>query len=152
MPQQQVKRTAEIVPGGSNRAAAAHLAQQVKENIGGVHHQLLLQGGHDAAPEVALFVRGVVQVVSHYDGPIPAQGAAQQIIRRHMVIVARLHHKGKTRLTDAVFIMAQQGLRNAQLGCRLALGNAPLLPQQAQGPGKISRHRVFRPLLLLYRK
>ena len=152
LPQQQVQRAAEIISRGGDGAAAAHLAQQVKEDVGRVHHQLLLQGGHDAAPQIALFVRGVVQVVRHDDGAVPTQGAPQQIVRRNMIIVARLHHKRKPRLADAVFIVAQQRLGNAQLRRRLALGDAPLLPQQAQRAGKISCHLVFHPLIFLYRK
>ena len=106
VPQQQIKPPAEIVARGGNGAAVARLAQQVKEHVGGVHHQLLLQGGHDAAPEIALFIRGIIQVVRHDNGAVPAQCAAQQIVRRHTVIVARLHNKRKARLADAVFIVA----------------------------------------------
>ena len=67
---------------------------------------------------------------------------AQQIVRRHMVIVAHPGHEGQARLPDAVFIVAQQRLADAQLRRRLPLGHALLLPQQAQGAGKISCHSL----------
>ena len=57
-----------------------------------------------------------------------------------MVIVAGLFHKGKARLADAVFVMGQQRLRNAELFGSLALGDALFLPQQGKGAGKVSIH------------
>ena len=142
LPQQAVQRPAEIVPGGGDSLPAAGFAQLVKQDPCGVHHQLFLQGGHDAAPQAALFAGGVVHVPGLDDGPVPAQGPAQQIVRRHVVIVARPGHEGQARLPDAVFIVAQQGLADAQLRRRLPLGNALLLPQQAQRAGKISCHSL----------
>lgn len=66
-----------------------------------------------------------------------------------MVIVAGLHHERQTRLTDAVFIVAQQCLADAHLTGGLALGDALFLPQQAQCAGKISSHSVH-PTLVFY--
>ena len=91
--------------GGDGRPVAA-LAQQVEQHAGGVHHQLLLQRGQNAALQRPLFVAGVVQLRRLDDGAVPGVGAPQQEVRRHMVEVAGPRHEGETRLPDAVFIMA----------------------------------------------
>ena len=108
-----------------------------------------MQSRQNTAPEAALLTAGVVHVLRLDDGAVPVQSAAQQEIRRHVVVGAGLHHKGKARLPDAVFIVAQQGLADAQLPGRLPLGDALLLPQQAQCAGKISRHSLS-PVLFLF--
>ena len=57
-----------------------------------------------------------------------------------MVVIARLFDERKPRLADAVFVVGQQRLRNAELFGSLALGDALLLPQQGKGAGKVSIH------------
>ena len=67
----------------------------------------------------------------------------RQIVCGDMIVVADLGHKGKARLPDAVFIVAQKRLRDAEVGSRLALGDLFLLPQQGQSARKISVHARF---------
>ena len=74
---------------------------------------------------------------------VAVERAAEQIVRRDVIVVARLLHKGEARLADAVFIVAQKRLRDAEVGSRLALGDLFLLPQQGQGARKISVHARF---------
>ena len=49
-PQQVVQRGADAVPGGGDGLPAVGAPQQVEQQPRGVHRQLLLQRGHDAAP------------------------------------------------------------------------------------------------------
>ena len=140
VPQQRVQRRAEIVPGGGDGRPVAALAQQVEQHTGGVHHQLLLQRGQNAALQRPLFIAGVVQLRRLDDGAVPGVGAPQQKVRRHMVEVAGPRHEGETRLPDAVFVVAQQRLTDVQRRRRLPLADPLLLPQQAQRSGKICCH------------
>ena len=70
-----------VAGGGGDGLPGPHLAQQVEEDVGGVHHQLLLEGGQDAALQGALFGGGVIEIVGSDDGTVPAQCSAQQIVR-----------------------------------------------------------------------
>ena len=53
--EQVVQRGTDAVAGGGDRLAAVGAAQQVEQEPGGVHRQLLLQRRHNAAPQAALF-------------------------------------------------------------------------------------------------
>ena len=139
-PEELIEGAAQIGPRLIRRRPAAQLAQQVKEDAGRVHHQLLLELGHDAAPQILPALAGVGQLLRLDDGPVPAEGAAQHVVRRHVVVVAGLGHKGQTRLPNAVLIVAEQGLTDAQVRRRLPLAYALLLPQQGQDPRKIRLH------------
>ena len=69
-------------------------------------------------------------------------GTAQQIIRRHAVIIAGAAHEAKARLSCAVFIMAQQGLADAQVRGGLPLADIASLSQGGKDLGKIAFHNV----------
>ena len=90
-----------------------------------------------ALEDVARF-RSVQDLLLRQHVPLPGQRAAQDEVRGDVVVVAGLHHEGQARLPDAVLIVAQQRLGDAQVRRRRALGDAPLLPQQGQGTGKFS--------------
>ena len=135
-----VESCAEILTGGGNSLAAAHLAQHIEKEAGRVDHQLFLQRGQNAAFQRALLRTGIIQLLGVDHGAVAVESAPQQIVGRHVVIAADLYHKREARLADTVFIMAQQRLADAQLRGGLALRNPFFLPQQAQCAGKISCH------------
>jgi hypothetical protein len=137
VPQQGIQRRTEIVAGGGDGRPVAALAQQVEQHAGGVHHQLFLQGGQDTALQRSLFVAGVIQLRRLDDGPVAGAGAPQQKVRRHVIEVAGPGHEGQSGLADAIFVVAQQRLTDAQCRSGLPLADAHLLPQQAQRSGKI---------------
>ena len=74
------------------------------------------------------------------DAVMLCERAPEQIVRRDVVVIARLLDERKPRLADAVFIVGQKRLRNAELFRGLALGDPLFLPQQGKGAGKVSIH------------
>ena len=58
------------------------------------------------------------------------------------VEVTGLDHKVQARFPDAVFIVGEQGLGDAQFLGHLPLGKTPLLAEQGQGTGKIRVHTI----------
>ena len=140
---ERIDRRAEILSRRGDGLTAIRLAEQLEEQVDGVHQQLLLQRSGDAAAQGALLVARVVQLVGVDHAAVAVERAAEQIVRGDMIVVARLLHKGEARLADAVFIVAQKCLRDAEVGSRLALGDLFLLPQQGQGARKISIHARF---------
>lgn len=116
---------------------AAGLPQQVEEHSHRVHQQLLGQQGQHRAPHRIVFLfADVVEFLSSNGGAIPGQGAAQQVIGRHTIIITGLDHKRQTGLTDAVFVVRHKGLRDTQLRSGCALTDSFFLTQQGQGTGK----------------
>ena len=140
---ERIDRRAEILSRRGDGLTAIRLAEQLEEQVDGVHQQLLLQRSGDAAAQGALLVARVVQLVGVDHAAVAVERAAEQIVRGDVIVVARLLHKGESRLADAVFIVAQKRLRDAEVGSRLALGDLFLLPQQGQGARKISVHARF---------
>ena len=67
-------------------------------------------------------------------------GAAQEKVGGHAVVVAGLYHKGEARLTDTVFIVAEQRLGDSQVLGRRALGDALFPAAAGRGNGKIGTH------------
>lgn len=73
---------------------AAGLPQQVEEHSHRVHQQLLGQQGQHRAPHGIIFLfADVVELLSSNGGSIPGQGAAQQVIGGHAIIITGLDHK-----------------------------------------------------------
>ena len=135
---------------GADGLPAARLGQQVEQYADGVDQQLFRQEGQDApAQRVVLLVAQVIQLLRGDGSALAAEGAAQQKVGGHPVVVAGLYHKGQTRLPDAVFIVRQKRLGDAQHPRGSALTDPLLLPQQAQCAGKISRHSLS-PVLFLF--
>src|SRR5699024_1972509 len=83
---------------------------------------------------------GVQELLRLDHRAVPGQGAAQQVVRRHVVVVAGPGDKGQPRLPDPVFIVAEEGLADPQLSRRLPLADALLLAEKAQHPRKILVH------------
>ena len=127
----------EIVGGRLHRLAAARPGQQVKEHPDGVDQQLLAQKGQHAPLQgVVLLLAQVIQLLRGDGGAVPAEGAAQEKVGGHAVVVAGLHHEGQAGLPDAVLIVAEQGLGNTQLTGGGALADALLPAEQGEGAGK----------------
>ena len=127
-----VNGSGQIFRGGFGGAFGTGFAQQVKENAQRVDQQLFVQGGHDAAVQhIVLFSGSVVEFVGGDNGgAVLGQRAPQKKVGRDVVVITGAGHKGKTRFPDAVFIMRQQRLADAQiLGCR-PLGNALFLAEE----------------------
>src|SRR5699024_8105240 len=114
--EENVHRGGQVVGGGPDGVFVVQLTQQVKEHTHRVDHQLLGQRGHHRALEHVVRLGGGIEkrVRVQNGGAVPAQGAAQQKVRRYIVKIAGPHHKGQTRLPHAVFIVRQQRLGNAQ--------------------------------------
>ena len=87
------------------------------------------RGQHAALEHVALVRRGEDLLLGEHVA-LSGQRTAQDEVGGDVVIVARPHHEGKTRFPDAVFVVAQQGLGDAQVCGGRPLGHAALLPQQ----------------------
>ena len=69
-----------------------------------------------------------------------AVAAAEQIVRRHAVIVAGAAHELQSGLARAVLIVAQQRLADAEIGRHRALAQIPLSAQGRERLGKASVH------------
>ena len=137
MPVELVDGAAQVGGGGINDGFIPQLAQQLEEDPHRAGEELALQGGQDAAPEGALGLGGVQDVLFRQHIPLPGEGAAQDEVGGHAVIVAGPDNKGQSRLPDAVFIVGEEGLGDAQLPGGQALADALFLPQQGQGAGKL---------------
>ena len=132
----------QVVGGGLDGLAAARLGQQVKEDADGVDQQLLGQQGQHAPPHgVVLLIAEVVELLGGDGGAVAAQGPAQQEIGGHAVVVAGFDHEGETGLPDAVLIVAEQSLGDAQGAGGGALADPLLLPQQGERAGKFFVHK-----------
>ena len=132
----------QIVGRGPDGVPAARLGQQVEQGAHRVHQQLFGQQSQHAPPHgVVLLVAQIIKLVRGDGGALAAEGAAQQKVGGHPVIVAGLYHKGQTRLPDAVFIVRQQRLGDAQHPRGGALTDPLLLSQQGQGAGKFFVHK-----------
>ena len=127
----------QVVGGGADGLPAAGLAQQVEEHAHRVHQQLFGQQGQYAAPHgVVLLIAQVIELLRGNGGAVPGEGAAQEKVGGDPIIVTGPDHEGQAGLPDAVLIVGQQGLGDAQ-GTRCgALADPPLLPQQGEGAGK----------------
>ena len=86
--------------------------------------------------ELIFLFADVVELLSSNGGAIPGQSAAQQVIGGHAIIITGLDHKRQTGLTDAVFVVRHEGLRDTQLRGGCALTDSFFLTQQGQGTGK----------------
>src|SRR5699024_11404152 len=82
----------------------------------------------------------VVQLPGGDGGAVPGEGAAQQEVGGHVVVVAGLDDKGQARLAHAVLIVGEQRLADAQLLGGRALGDALLLAEQGEAAGEIGTH------------
>lgn len=96
-----------VARGGLDGLPAARLAQQTEEDADGVDQQLFAQQGqHAPLNRVVLLVADIVELLGGDGSAVSGQGAAQQKIGGHTVVVAGLHHKNKAGLPDAVFVVA----------------------------------------------
>ena len=73
-------------------------------------------------------------------GGLLGEAPAQQVVRRHVVVVAGPGDKIEPRLPDAVFVVTEQRLADPQRGGRLPLADALFLPEQGQDTRKIGLH------------
>ena len=80
--------------------------------------------------DVVLHLVGVGDVLCREHHAVALCRTAQQIVAGDIVIVCHPYHKIQAALPDAFFVVGKQGLRNAQILCRLFLGDAALLAQQ----------------------
>ena len=80
--------------------------------------------------DVVLHHVGVGEVLCREHQAIELCRAAQQLLAGDIIIIGDPYHKVQAALPDAFFIVGTQGLRNAQILCRLFLGDAALLAQQ----------------------
>ena len=99
-----------------------------------------MQRRGDAAAQRALFIARIVERFGVDHAAVAIERAPEQIVRRDVVVIARLFDEREPRLADAVFIVGQKRLRNAELFRGLALGDPLFLPQQGKGAGKVSIH------------
>ena len=115
---------------GGQRFAVA-LADLGVEHVQAVGDELLVHGGKDAAMvDVVLHLVGVGDVLCREHHAVALCRAAQQVVAGDIIIIGDPYHKVQAALPDAFFIVGKQGLRNAQILCRLFLGDAALLAQQ----------------------
>ena len=115
--------------GGQGLAVA--LADLGIQHVQAVGDQLFVHGGqHAAVVDVVLHLVGVGQVLGREHHAVALCRTAQQIVAGNIIIVGHAHHKVQPALADAFFVVGKQGLRNAQILCRLFLGDAALLAQQ----------------------
>ena len=135
-----VERAAKVASCRRDERAVVRLAQQLEEDARGVDEHLLLQRGGDAAAQRALFIARIVERFGVDYAAVAIERAPEQIVRRDVVVIARLFDEREPRLADAVFIVGQKRLRNAELFRGLALGDPLFLPQQGKGAGKVSIH------------
>ena len=131
---QLVHRAAQISGSGVDGRLVVQLAQQAEQHPHSAGEQLALERGQHAALEDVARFRSVQDLLLRQHVPLPGQGPAQDEVRGDVVVITGLHHKGQARFPNAVFIVAQQGLGDSQIPCGSSLGDAPLLPQQGQGP------------------
>ena len=137
MPVELVDGAAKVGGGGVDKRFVPHLAQKLKKDPHRAGEELALKGGQNAAPEGAFRLGGVQDVLLRQHVPLPGEGAAQDEVGGHAVVVAGPDDKAEARLPDAVFIMGQEGLGDAQFPGGGPLADALLLPQQGQGAGKL---------------
>ena len=121
-----VERAAKVASCRRDERAVVRLAQQLEEDARGVDEHLLLQRGGDAAAQRALFIARIVERFGVDHAAVAVERAAEQIVRRDVIVVARLLHKGESRFADAVFIVAQKRLADVKVGGSLALALYPL--------------------------
>ena len=115
--------------GGQGLAVA--LAYLGVEHVQAVGDELFVHRGQDAAVvDVVLHLVGVGDVLCREHHAVALCRTAQQIVAGDVVIVCHPYHKIQAALPDAFFVVRKQGLRNAQILCRLFLGDAALLAQQ----------------------
>ena len=69
--------------------------------------------------------------------------AAQQVIRRHAIVIAGAAHKAQPRFPRAILVVAQQRLADAQIRRRLPLADVASLPQGGKGLRKITFHGIL---------
>jgi len=139
-PVKQVDVAAQTVRCGVDSILVSQLAQQTEQHAAGAGDELAPQGGQHAALKHIARLSGVQNFLGGEHTAVPCQRPAQHIVCGDMIVVADLGHKGKARLPDAVFVMAQKSLRHSQIRSGHPLRNPPLFPQQGQGSGKFCCH------------
>ena len=139
-PVKQIDVAAQTVRRGVDGILVSQLAQQAEQHAAGAGDELAPQGGQHAALEHIARLSGIEDLFGSQHTAVPGQRPAQHIVCGDMIVVADLGHKGKARLPDTVFIMAQKGLRHPQIRSGHPLRNPPLFPQQRQRSGKFCCH------------
>ena len=119
----------------SDRGEETHVARQRRRLVQRVHHLFILDDAvHDGEfrpqerlPAELRVFRQVLEIhrlvqLQH------VRRVAEQVVAADVVVVRRLHEEREPRLPDAVLVVGQQRLRDAEVRGRLLLADALPLP------------------------
>ncbi len=122
------------------------LESQREQQADGIVDDLAVECHHFGAGHTVVAV--IIRNFFHCDGlALRFRCSAEQIVTGYIVIVRDLDQKVQTALTDALFVVGKQCLRNAEIRCRLLLADLPFLALQRDDSWEICIHEWNAPFV-----